>query len=455
MYILTRRSLRLTSTALLLAGFSVAQAQPADVPWSEVGGGVNGPVTAVLHGGGDTLVVVGAFTMAGGVAANHVALWDGTAFSAMGGGVNGTINAAAMVGGVPYIGGASLSSNYNDIAHWDGDQWIYGNAFSGNYPQINTLFTHNDTLYAGGITSGFAGSDDHVMRLVNGNWEPVGSTLNNLVRCLGWHNGQIVAGGDFTALQNGGGTNLNHVAVLTGGDWGPLGTGLADPVNTLLDMGGTLYAGGSIRSGGMGHFGLARFPFGASAWELLMPGSSSYVTVSSPDNPSVNTLYSDGTHLYIGGKFPLNVGGVTGAHVARFNGSANAFTPLASFNAPVTALASTSSLGLIAGGDFTMDGSTSMNYLAHTDQATTIPTIHEAADLRLFPSPATDRLTITGDPDMNGHVEVFSMDGRSLTGPRPMRQGRAVLDVSALPPGAYLLRTDGNGQRHTRRFIKE
>ncbi len=441
-------------TTPLIAGMT-AQAQPTNTVWTELGGGVNGPVIAVLEGNGDTLVVVGDFTVAGGVPANHVALWDGNSFSGMGSGVGGNISSAAMVNGVPYIGGDALSSNYNDIAYWDGNAWVFGNAFSGNYPQVTTLFEHDGTLYAGGITAGFAGLDDHVLRLVNGNWEPVGGTLNNLVRCLGWHDGRIVAGGDFTALQNGGGTNLNHVAIITGSDWGPLGVGLPDAVNALQDMDGTLYAGGPIRTGGVQDFGLARFALGASTWEMLMPGSTAYVPMGAPDYPAVNALCTDGDHLILGGKFPLDVNGVTGSHVARFDGSADAFTPLASFNDAVSVLAWTSPWGLVAGGSFTMEGSTVANHLAHTDQATSINTTERAVGPFIFPNPVVGQLLLSGVPPMDGVVEVYGLDGRRLSATAHLHTGQATLDVSSLAPGLYLLRLTVNGQPESLRFIKE
>ena len=81
----------------LLLTPALAFAQPADVPWDAVGGGVNGPVIAVVAAGGDSLYVVGAFTQAGGVAANNVALWNGSAFEALGTGLSGTITSAAGV----------------------------------------------------------------------------------------------------------------------------------------------------------------------------------------------------------------------------------------------------------------------------------------------------------------------------------------------------------------------
>lgn len=441
----------------LLYAPALALAQPTDVPWDAVGGGVNGPVIAVVAAGNDSLYVVGTFTQAGGVAANNVALWNGSSFEALGSGLDGTITSAAVAGNELYVGGSGLQGNYTDHAHWNGTQWIYGNAFSGNFPQIFTLFSHGDTLYAGGITSGFGGSDDHVMRLVNGVWESLGSTLNNLVNALGWHDGHVVAGGDFTALQNGGGTNLDHVAVLTGGDWGPLGNGLPDPVNALLDMDGTLYAGGSIRSGGTVQFGLAGLAPAATEWELLMPGAASYVNSGTLQNAAIHALRSDGAYLYAGGDFNLDMGGSTGSHVARYDNAPDAFTPFAVFNAPVATMAHNTGLGLIAGGSFTENNAADVPYLGHTDQATAIHHVVAAPGLLAFPNPTSDRLTITWSqvPGRTADLEILSMDGRVLIGPFRMNGPEAMVDLTGLAQGVYVVRATGGHHPISQTVVKD
>ncbi len=430
---------------------------PPTTAWEALGGGVNGPVLAVLKGGGDTLVVVGQFTEAGGVPAQNVALWNGTSFSALGSGVSGTISSAAIIGQTIYIGGSALSTNYTDLATWDGMQWTYSTVFDGNFPQVRTLFVHDNTLYAGGIVMGFAGSDDVVKRLDNGNWTNVGSTLNNLVNCLGWHNGQLVVGGAFTALQNGGGTNLSHVAVLNGGDWGPLGTGLPDEVTALENMDGTLYAAGYIKQGGMARFGLARFAENGSAWEELMPNAGDYVNAGSPADARINAMHLDGTHLYIGGDFQLYMGTILGAHLARFDGGPDEITPLAIFDAPVLALASNTALGLIAGGDLTQNGDDELNHLAYTTLTTGIgqqaPAIMEAT---LLPNPVSDRLFVmprTEGP-VAGLVDVFNQHGQRLVGPFSLQQARNGLDVAGLAPGSYVVRIGAGGKHYTLPFIK-
>ncbi|MCC6840004.1 MAG: T9SS type A sorting domain-containing protein [Flavobacteriales bacterium] len=435
-----------------------ARSQPVDVPWAELGGGVNGPVLAVLQGNEDTLVVVGQFTEAGGIPAQNVALWDGSTFSALGTGVSGNITSAAIIGNTIYIGGSALSNNYTDLATWNGTAWSYSTIFSGNFPQVRTLFAHDGTLYAGGIVSGFAGSDDVVKRLDNGNWTLLGSTLNNLINGLGWHNGQLVVGGEFTALQNGGGTNLNHVAVLNGGDWGPLGTGLPGTVNTLLDVDGSLYAAGNIKQNGSAQFGLARFPENGTAWEELMPNALDYINVGNPADAAVHALHYDGAHLFIGGDFHLEEGSTTGAHLARFNGTSDGFSPWADFNAPVSSLAHNSALGLIAAGELSQNGPDNMDHIAHTTLTTGLrPAPGTIAGIQLHPNPVQDQLFITlpAEAAAAASVDVFTMDGQRAAVPTTVSGTRACVDAGVLAQGCYLVRLTVNGVRTVLPFIKQ
>ncbi len=75
---------------------------------------------------GTNLYVGGIFTNAGGVAANNIAVWNGSGWSALGGGVGGNVGAMALNGTNLYVGGGSTNADSvsaNDIAIWNGSSW--------------------------------------------------------------------------------------------------------------------------------------------------------------------------------------------------------------------------------------------------------------------------------------------------------------------------------------------
>src|SRR5437667_10652494 len=75
---------------------------------------------------GTNLYAGGSFNMAGGATANHVARWDGSAWSALGSGVNGVVNDLAISGTDLFASGTfRIAGNVtaNGIAKWDGTTW--------------------------------------------------------------------------------------------------------------------------------------------------------------------------------------------------------------------------------------------------------------------------------------------------------------------------------------------
>ena len=77
---------------------------------------------------GTNLYAGGYFTTAGGVAANNIAKWDGSAWSALGSGMNGQpdVYALAVSGTNLYAGGCFTTAGgvpANNIAKWDGSAW--------------------------------------------------------------------------------------------------------------------------------------------------------------------------------------------------------------------------------------------------------------------------------------------------------------------------------------------
>ncbi len=73
--------------------------------------------------------------------------------------------------------------------------------------------------------------------------------------------------------------------------------------------------------------------------------------------------------------------------------------------------------------------------------------------LRIFPDPASDRLTITSEPGLTGTWRISHMDGRSLQAGALSPAYQDGIDISSLPPGTYLFSTSTEEQLRTQRFI--
>ncbi|MCP4569537.1 MAG: hypothetical protein GY841_18325, partial [FCB group bacterium] len=198
--------------------------------WSALSGpagpGTDGPVYALAvvdDGNGEALYAGGEFTTAGGVEANHVARWDGTAWSALvgpaGTGTDGPVfaltafddgNGEALYAGGEFTTAGGLPVNY--IAKWDGAAWspLVGPAGTGTDSPVQALAGYDEgsgeALYAGGFFN-FAGGEpvDHVARWDGTAWSavrgPDDSGPNGRVRALAVYddgNGEaLYAGGGF------------------------------------------------------------------------------------------------------------------------------------------------------------------------------------------------------------------------------------------------------------------
>ncbi len=132
--------------------------------WSPLGSGVNSVVYALTvfdDGTGPALYAGGLFTMAGGVAANRIAKWDGTQWSPLGSGLNSNIEFALTVfddgtGPALYAGGQFTMAGgvaANRIAKWDGTQWSALGSGMNNTVFALTVFDDGTgpALYAGGF----------------------------------------------------------------------------------------------------------------------------------------------------------------------------------------------------------------------------------------------------------------------------------------------------------------
>ncbi|MCI1186405.1 hypothetical protein MON38_03170 [Hymenobacter sp. DH14] len=242
--------------------------------WSSLGTGAGNGLTSSVNtlalASGGAVYVGGYFTQAGGVAANGVAKWSGTAWSSLGTGIGGNTggssNVAALAvasNGDVYVGGnftqaGGTAANY--IAKWNGTAWSSlgtgtDNGVSGNFSSVNALaLTSSGEVYVGGYFSQAGGVAAANVAKWNGTaWSSLGAGVVNFGRVDALamaSNGEVYVGGNFTQA---GGSAANNVAKWDGTAWSSLGTGLNLTVSALAaGPAGKLYAGGNFVATGDG-----------------------------------------------------------------------------------------------------------------------------------------------------------------------------------------------------------
>ncbi len=293
--------------------------------WSPLGSGVNGSVSCLAvfdDGSGPALYVGGSFTMAGGVPANRIARWDGSVWSSVGVGMDqGSVwtlavlddglSSALFAGGTfTTIGGTSV----NHLARWNGVAWSsVGGGVDGF---VSELIVHNDgsgtSLFAGGRFLNAGGvAANRVARWNGSSWSPLGAGMNNWVETFAiWDDGSgsaLYAGGLFTTA---GGSTANRVARWDGSSWSAVGSGMNDAVYALTSFettdGSMLVAGGKFTTAdGSAASRVASFDGGAW-WSLEDGVNTSEVWIMATWVPSGSSV----EELVLGGTFTAAGGGV-------------------------------------------------------------------------------------------------------------------------------------------------
>ncbi len=298
--------------------------------------GANGEVWAMAtfddgSGAGPSLIAAGSFDGIGGVAANRIARWDGSTWTALGSGLNGIVTSLIVFddgsGPALYVGGSFTTaggSAANRIARWDGVSWsTLGAGFDGG---VQCLAVFDDgggpSLYAAGSFGSSGGVFVKSVARWNGSsWLPLGLGCNGPVYALSVFPGAggpvLCAGGAFTMA---GGSVANRAASWNGTSWTPLGGGMNGTVRTLTAFddgsGISLYAGGD--------FALAE---GAPANHLAKWNGSNWFQIGSGANGNVWSLAvaddgsGTGPALFAGGDF-TTAGSTPASRVAKWSGSA-------------------------------------------------------------------------------------------------------------------------------------
>jgi hypothetical protein len=303
-----------------------------------------GPLALAVSGG--DLYVGGDFMNVAGIPeADYIARWDGSTWSALGsdgsgqGALSFPVFALAVSGDDLYVGGhftnAAGIAAADHVARWDGSAWsAVGPTDTGEitneaelmnayYTDVLALAVSGSNLYVGGNFEDFAGipEADNLALWDGSAWSAVGSdgsgggVIDGRVLALAASGGNLYVGGSFDDAA--GIPEADGVVKWDGSTWSALGSnGSGDgplapygSVNALTISGSDLYVGGNFSdaAGIPEADNVARWD--GSAWSAL--GSNGGYGGGGPDdayyngalNLEVMAFAVSGSDLYVGGQF--------------------------------------------------------------------------------------------------------------------------------------------------------
>jgi len=346
--------------------------------WSALGTGTDGTVHAFAVLATGELVVGGAFTTAGGASANRIARWNGTVWSALQQGTNDTVYALAVTtNGDLAVGGAFTvvdTIGANRLARWNvANGWSTwsGVPLTGPNAAVHAIsrLQNGDLVIGGEFTAisggggGGGGGNTHrrIARWDGSAWQRFGpGTMNNgtngIVRGVAeLANGDVVVTGSFTSAA---GTTVSNIARWDGTAWTSLGAGLNAEGRCLrVQSNGDLVVGGDFTSAGGGAVSYVASWNGA-AWSAL--GADLVGSV-------LTTSVLPGGDLVVCGSF-TTLGAPAALGIARWTGTAWAELAVdgAVLGTP-SCLVTLPNGDIVAAGNFSRIGGIAANSIARFD----------------------------------------------------------------------------------------
>lgn len=387
----------------------------------------------------DRLIIAGDFTTINGVSANHIASWDGSAFTPIAGGLNGNVHCAIDFNGTIYFGG-NFNQGAHNLAKLNGTTWTYETVYTG---VIYDLVEWNGNLYAGGdLTHSGAMLVQHILKLDNGSWISVGQGFDQPVHALAVHNGQLYAGGEFAMS---GSDSTQFVAVWNGSNWNQVDNGLDARVLSLESDGTDLYAGGWINNPPLSQtrsFGLAKT--GNGQWEELLTDSAGF-DFRTNTGAEINKIMFDQGFVYVNGDFFCANYLTFGRDLAYLDPSATGLVPRASTDKRIFS-AEIFNGGMILGGNFEYLHPYQISYLAGMSLLANRLEGDLQADLKVYPLPARSGVRIVlPEGTVEPQAVLTDLSGKVWPVNFHLSSNELVLDRSGLAAGTYLLRiSEGN-----------
>lgn len=329
---------------------TTAAAASATGGWAHLGNGgapgtasLNGTVSALNADAPGVLYVGGAFTDAGGrPAADYIASWNGTAWSAVGPGLNGAVHAIAYHAGKVYAGGVFTDAGGNAkadfLAVWNGSHWApfctsttTDPSFGGS---VGALQIIGSTLYVGGAFQNGANipSADYLLACdlntgASSSTVPNDGDIAGAVYALtADSNGTLYAGGQFINMATI--PAADHIASYSGGVWHAMGSGVSAGGGAVTSFVRSLTANGTdvyVGTDSTDVAGIATadhaVKWNGSAWSAMgtnTAGSDGWFPASS----FLYSMTASGSLVFAAGSFQNANGDPRADFIAYFDGSA-------------------------------------------------------------------------------------------------------------------------------------
>jgi hypothetical protein len=410
----------------------------------------------------DRYVFIGGnFETIAGQTCNHVAAYDKQASTwiTLGSGVDGDVRSLAVQGNNLIVGGTfnhagAVSTRH--IAEYNMVSKLWSPMGNGAHRYVSGIAVNGDSVYAPiGYAYSSSNGYDYLGQWNGTNWNTYGNGLQvGYIEALAWQGSTLYAAGSFLKADDG--TVLDYIAqIQAGGSWSSLNSGLNNTAFALAVSGDSLYVGGAFtEADGQVDSSLAVWNNTTQEWNPI--GASGF-------NGTVYALAADGNGgVYAGGEFS-EVAQVGRGNLVHWDGSS--FGTVASgVNNTVEALATDPS-ALYAGGWFTEAGSTT-NISLHfgaLDGAGAVSAVNSsaviAASLSIYPNPAaaSSNITLTFAKAANIRLELFNALGNriALVADGTYQSGAQIfpLDATKLTSGIYFLCLTNDGVASTKNFV--
>lgn len=278
--------------------------------WDNQFTSLNAPDDTVfaVAGSNGNIYAGGAFTNAGGVPANHIAVFDGSAWNPLGAGVDGKVYALKQTTLNLFAGGSFTQAGgfpAVNVAAWDGSAWLpLATSCNGT---IRALEVYDQYLYAGGDFTSIDGvAANYIARFDGSIWEALGTGTDGPVYCIK-HTGILHIGGNFVTAD---GNTVNNVARWNGSGWDAVGDGFDGPVHGISGTGTQIIAAGSFTASGLN-----------TVENIAKWTGSEWLSLDSGTDGIIRDIEQVGGTYYVCGQF-TTAGPAPAGNIASWNGTA-------------------------------------------------------------------------------------------------------------------------------------